>query len=102
MLRNFFVSSIANDSFSVSSLFSLVLFLSTKSFCQRVIVLLFLNEEDGRAFVLTRIFSSVRSTTTLCLRNKPYSSMNGQWKVCDQKIGSFVSKLQSACVGFHE
>ena len=69
---------------------------------RRVIVLLLLSKEDRREFVLTRNFSSVRSTFTLCSRNKPNSSINVQWKVCDQKIGSFVSKLQSACFAFHE
>ena len=102
MLRNVFVSSIANDSFSVSSLFSLVLFLGTKSFCQRIIVLLLLTKEDRREFLLTRNFSSVRSTISFCSSNKPYSSINAHRKVCDQKIELFVSKFQSACIGFHE
>ena len=38
------------------SLFSLVLFLGTKSYCQRVKVLRLHAEEDRREFVLTRVF----------------------------------------------
>ena len=44
-------------------------------------------------------FSSVRSTTILCVRNKPYSSINSQWKVCDQKTDRSCQSY-SACICF--
>ena len=101
-VKKFFRLSVARDSFSVSSGFVQLgtllghKILLSKGYC------FLLSKEDRREFVLTRSFSSARSTITLCSRNKPNSSINVQWKVCDQKIGSFVSKLQSACFAFHE